>query len=486
MMRTSRRWLGKIQDSRFHPSLLANVTYDSWTDCQEQMFSIIPSRNKNILIHSFTGSGKTIAYLLPELQTLLEDPGVVIVLVPTRELAVQVGKVSKKLTENVGSSINSRAMCSNATLNGSENLVVATPGALLNNLEVLRSRKVTSLVIDEVDRLMDFGFISQIEKILTFFCQHGNKPKLVLSSATYNKEVRVICDRLLGGKDSSIEIKSRNEQVSSQFLSHSVSLYSPLQFTDTLTRLLKKKANNGAIVVFPTTRSLMFFYSVIKNRLISHGNNFCVAALHGRMINEKRMSVISRFSSDNKSDGKTRILFCTDVAARGLDFPGLSTVIQVGFSGTDDPVSQFIHRAGRTARAGNKGSNILLLGTGLDANSHVLDDVRKKVSLEFRPVEVDAAERCEEVPSGYQRKLSVKCTESLLSWYIERRASLGIKSDPSILSPEGRALDIKAQILKGVLDMVRSARVPEPRISHVLAEKLNIHAIPALQVSSRR
>ena len=492
--RTTSKWL---QDLRFDAGLMANISFSKWTECQSNVFGDCANRGKkNMLIHSFTGSGKTVAYLLPELQALIDkQKQMLVVLVPTRELAVQVGAVAGNLTRGI-EVIKSRAVCSNEKLKGDENVVIATPGAMINNLGNIgnstKLREIT-LVVDEVDRLMDFGFIVQLETILNFFCKNAapnHRPKLVLSSATLSPEIAHLTRRLLGSDF--VEIKS--EQSVPTFLSHSLCLYAPLRFTDTLESLLQQ--NEGmenrqtGLVVFPTTRSLMFFYAVLKaiNRLDRR-----VSALHGRMVNSKRMHVISKFMNLSGHDGN-EVLMATDVAARGLDFPCLGSVIQIGFSGDrDNPADQYIHRAGRTARAGRDGKTTLMLGHGLDADSQVFKKLEEKIN--FAPYLFDQRDNPTITPpsfSGYERKLSVKCAESLLSWFLERKAILGIKkplhspSSPTATTPQARALDGKAQLVKSVYDMVRSAGLSEPRISQKLATKLKIDDIPGLRFSSFR
>jgi superfamily II DNA/RNA helicase len=206
-----------------------------------------------------------------------------------------------------------------------------------------------------------------------------------------------------------------------------------------------------------------------------------VYGLHGRMVNEKRMHVSRIFRDIN--DGP-KFLFSTDVAARGLDFPSLSTVFQIGFSGVDDPVSQFVHRAGRTARAGRDGNNILLLCEGLDSDSKLAKQVNELVHLK-RLILPQKLTRVEQFDStSYQRHLSTKCLESLLSWFIERRSGLGIHVKD--LKGPGAQLEVKNRIVKAVTDMIRSTGLHQPRISEKTAKKLRIDDLPGLLISKHR
>jgi ATP-dependent RNA helicase RhlE len=464
--------LAPIRDARFSPSILSRLpsSITKWTECQEKMFEAIFSSPKSILLESFTGSGKTLAYLLPLLNNPVLDP--ILVIVPTRELAAQVGHVASSFTDSCielygGVRIEKKIEA---------RVVVATPGSLINNLHFLPSA-ISSIIVDEVDRLFDLGFIGQVEHV---FRRIGSsqKPRLVFVSATVPSDVALICKRVLG--NDYIYIKTGCS--SAPRLTHYIFTYEPIAFQANFEQIITTKmmSEKRSLVVFPTTRSLMYFYSILKDRVRDLSLPISVHALHGRMLHEKRKQVTSMFARDEMDEGSQKILFSTDVAARGLDFPSLGTVCQVGLSGVDDPVSQFIHRAGRTARAGNPGTNILMLGEGLDRNSKYVEEIRREQPdlVEKRIENLGRVTGFESTP--YQRHLSTKCLESLLSWYIERRSVLGIKSD------SGGPLDKKAQIIKGVTDMVRSTGLAQPRLSEKLARQLGIDQLPGLLVSKHR
>ncbi len=471
-----------------HARVLRSLKLSEWTECQLKTFSVFPI--KNVMLESFTGSGKTLAYLVPLLESMTgKERQMGVVVVPTRELARQVGTVASDLISKSFSSreVQSTYICAGASIGAVDpeksSLLVATPGALLNNLTQINPNQVKYIVIDEVDRLLDFGFISQLEQILGRLTSGGNRPSILVASATFPKEVDILCSRILG-RDFE-RIKSQTSHPPG--LVNEVLVYEPRNFLPALGEVvmdaLDRNLLQQGLVVFPTTRSLMLFYSRFKTGFHQAGllERLTVHALHGRMLDEKRKNISDKFHSFQSP----QLLLATDVAARGLDFPNLSLVCQVGLSGVEDPVSQFIHRSGRTARAGNEGRNILLLGNGLDDNSKWLREIRAQTAL--KPLEFNSSPPCDflhEV-TPYQRHLSTKGLESLLSWFVERRGMLGLKGDRE-WSPMVRDLESKANLVKRVVDLVRSSGVPEPRIASKLAKKLRIDDIPGILLDSHR
>jgi superfamily II DNA/RNA helicase len=480
---------------RFSSQLLANVPrqFTQWTECQEKVFAV--PRERNVLLHSYTGSGKTIAYLMPTIEEMISrtsDETVGIVIVPTRELARQVGGVSSSLMKGFYS-VETNIVCGGDSLiaNGANRLIVGTPGALINNLQLINANAVKSIVIDEVDRLLDYGFIGQLDTVLRYLSVA--KPHVTVSSATFSRDVELICERILGSSFVRVESKT----LLPPNLSHTILTYQPIQFLPTLTNILLSElehhpSSQQSLVVFPTTRSLMYFYSRFKTGLDSRGllgSRLQVHALHGRMLDQKRQAITSKFADCSLDEPGAKILFSTDVAARGLDFPSLSLVCQVGFSGVEDPVSQFVHRSGRTARGSSTGKNILLLGNGIDAHSKWVPQTLARIGCP--PVEsrtkIDSLDfdLSKHEVTGYHKLLSTKCLESLLSWFVERRSMLGLGAAvPG--NAQSAELNRKANLIKALIDMVRSGGVPEPMISEKLAKKLKIDDIPGLNLSKFR
>ena len=477
-----------ISDSRFSAQLLSRLPEEirKWTHSQDRSFDALLS-GRDVQIQSETGSGKTLGYLLP----LVDVVGGVahhhheIVVVPTRELASQIGKVAAHLTPDVST------VCGDFRGGLLTKLLICTPGGLLRVLPQIPSNSVSTIVLDEFDRLVDFGFIGPIGKILSKFVQ----ARLVVVSATFPPETQLIAKRVL--RPGFVAV-GQSFSLPAQ-ITHKLHIYEPRSFFATL----QQHTLPNSLILFPTTRALEFFHSRTAE------SNRSVYALHGRLPHAVRAAVFAKVQNDPHP-----ILFSTDVAARGLDLPQISRVCQVGFSGVDDPVAQFVHRGGRTGRAGRGGANILLLGRGLDGGSKYLKRVREMVTLEEveEVAEVEGGRRFlgnYEIdpeggpvgeyaetepsspllfipPSGHQKIIASKCAESLLSWFCERRRDLGISLvDSANISAPARKLEMQNQLVKAVIDLVRSAGVPQPTISHKLATKLKIEHIPGLLLKHR-
>ena len=460
-------------DPRFSQRLLGNLppTIDKWTTCQSKIFDALMTpklvKFPDVVLQSYTGSGKSLAYLLPLLEKhfmtdLRARAPQILVLVPTRELAFQVGQVVSDLLNNIADSKSFTTLCgSQIPSNWTESvLVVATPGALLRAIDETDSplSKIQSIVLDEFDRLFDFGFIPQIEKILS---QTNRDANLMLVSATVPRDVQVLANRLV--RPDAVTVLGESHISVPPQIAHTILRYDPLQFFPALIQVLNERKNQKGLVIFPTTKSLLYFYAIAKTVYPN------LLALHGRMGHEKRQIVASKYRHAIKGT----CLFATDVISRGLDFPDLDFVINIGLSGVDNPIEQYIHRSGRTGRNSNtSGESILMVGIDLDSDSKNVKSLMEKLPIfseqnlpTLAPIPyVDPANPVYK----YARHLSTKCLESLLLWHVERT----------------RGKD-KITIAKSVIDMVRSAGLPQPYVSHQVATKLALDRIPGLLLLKR-
>lgn len=463
---------------KFDSHLVANIPREivQWTKCQEEIFSnFFSSKNfPDILLQSNTGSGKTLAYLLPAIHKQLEDEekGKLLIIVPTRELAIQIGQVVDLLIKNLDRS--GSVLCGNQIPNNwdTSDIIVATPGALLRGLSTtsLPSR-IATIVMDEFDRLFDFGFIPQIEEILS--SSKNCSANIILVSATVPREVQMIANRLL--RPGAWKLINTNSPILPKNISHKLMIYSPKYFYQNFWKLINDKKQSKGMVIFPTTKSLLFFYAVTNGRATSGGttSDQKFLALHGRMGHEKRMSIASKYRQHSNC-----ILFTTDLFARGLDVPDTEFVVNIGMSGVDDAVEQYIHRSGRTGRNSSTiGESILMVGDQLDSSSPNMRKIKDIVgnfttTLDDSNMEQDGlpGRLCPIDPIHpsykYIRHLSTKCLESLLLWHMERRAN---GMDRTVLA-------------KSVIDMVRSAGVPQPYVSSTVAKKLRLDTVPGLLV----
>jgi superfamily II DNA/RNA helicase len=311
----------------------------------------------DLLVSSQTGSGKTAAFVLPCLQRLADLPRVagagprILVLAPTRELAQQVhravldysrGQRGTRCVAVVGGASFGEQY---KALRGPVDIVVATPGRLIDHIE--RGRldlgRVQTLVLDEADRMLDMGFIDDIETII------GRTPptrQTMLFSATL--------DGVVGGLARRVTRDAKRIEVAPEAASDS-QIEQRMLFADDVghkTRLLEsllRAGEDGQAVVFTATkRSAEGLCAGLREQ------GFAAAALHGDMQQRDRNQTLRQLR-----DGSTRVLVATDVAARGIDVPGLSHVINFDLP---RQAEDYVHRIGRTGRAGRQGTAVSLVG----------------------------------------------------------------------------------------------------------------------------
>ena len=332
--------------------LLNEVGYEAPTSIQQQTIPLM-LEGRNLIGQAQTGTGKTAAFALPILDRLdLNERAVqALVLTPTRELAIQVAEAvhgySKYLGrvrvmpiyggDPIGKQI--------GRLRGGMHIVVGTPGRVMDHLRrgTLDLTFVKTVVIDEADEMLRMGFIEDVEWIL------GQTPadrQTALFSATMPREVRRIADRHLDNPVS-IEIKRKTMTVPT-VEQHYVHVLEK-QKVEALAQLLETEAVEGeAILIFASTKVGV---ADLADKLQARG--YAAEAMHGDMTQAQRESVIRRLREE-----QIEIVVATDVAARGLDIEHISHVIN--FDIPNDPES-YVHRIGRTARAGRTGKAILFV-----------------------------------------------------------------------------------------------------------------------------
>ena len=308
-------------------------------------------KGRDLIGQAQTGSGKTLAYALPMLQKIEPHSRQVqgLVLVPTRELAQQVTGEFERLARHLPS--RTMAVYGGASMRGQiehfqhnyAKVVVATPGRLLDHLK----RRTVNLggtrfvVIDEADRMLDMGFIDDVKSILE------NVPRghqTALFSATMPPEVVKLSQRYLTNP---LRVFVDSEEISVESLRQSyINVEEPSKFP-TLLAILKSEKMEGALV-FCSTKIRAAHLAEALTR-----NNVNAEALHGDMSQGQRNAVSQAFRQ-----GRIDVLVATDVAARGLDIPWVSHVIN--YDMPEEP-KMYFHRVGRTARAGEKGTSISLV-----------------------------------------------------------------------------------------------------------------------------
>lgn len=310
---------------------------------------------KDLLGLAPTGSGKTAAYILPILQRLLakkapEDRFIpVLVIVPTRELAVQVAEVTENFSRFLPRKIKSMAVFGGVSINpqmmklhGVE-ILIATPGRLIDLLgrNALGISRIHTLVLDEADKVLNMGFREEVEHILELL---PSRRQNILFSATTDNEVDILIQKLLRDP---VRIQVEEANFTPDLIDQRAYRVSPEDKGPFLRQLINS-GDWGQILVF--TSSIRTADNV-ATKLTKNG--IAAVAFHADKSQGARMEALARFKS-----GKTRVLVATDLAARGIDI--LSLPLVVNYELPRSP-KDYIHRIGRTGRAGASGKAISLI-----------------------------------------------------------------------------------------------------------------------------
>jgi ATP-dependent RNA helicase DeaD len=333
---------------------------------------------KDVIGQARTGTGKTAAFGVPMVERLNPEIRKVqgLVLVPTRELAVQVAdniKLFAKYTKlrvlpvYGGEPIHRQIRA----LTSGVHIVVGTPGRLIDLLKrgILNLSSVKTVVLDEADRMLDMGFIEDIEYILA---KTPSNRQTSLFSATIDKTVMNICNRYM--KNPEKILVSKDEIALTQMKQYYMVVNHHRKY-GALCDLLRENHVGRAIIFCKTRRGT----SALSEKLSRKGYN--AQALHAGFTQPQRDRVINSFR-----DGKLKLLVATDVAARGLDIQGITHIINYDVP-LEAPV--YFHRIGRTARMGQEGTAITLVGYG---ELSYFNDIKAltKTTIEEMPFEQDS------------------------------------------------------------------------------------------------
>ena len=331
------------------------------SEIQEKTIPLVLA-GKDVLGGSATGSGKTLAFASGIIENLKRDGNVqALILTPTRELAEQVSNTIAKFSCHkklkilpVYGGVNIENQIRRIR---NSDVIVGTPGRILDHLKrgTLRLDRIQFLVLDEVDRMFDMGFKRDVELILN---QCSKKRQTMLFSATINAEIEPLAKKHT--KDA-VEVSVESYIDASKLKQIYFNVSSALKFS-LFAHLLKQEKNNIVMVFCSTRRNVDF----VAENLINIGFN--AKAIHGGLNQNKRSKVLQEFNAK----GGVNVLVCTDVAARGLDIQAVSHVYNYDLPKISD---DYIHRIGRTARAGKEGIAInILCSRDYDNFSNILRD----------------------------------------------------------------------------------------------------------------
>ncbi|KAJ2665155.1 ATP-dependent RNA helicase [Coemansia sp. RSA 1200] len=314
---------------------------------------------RDVLGAAKTGSGKTLAFMIPAIELLSRlkfkprNGTGVIVITPTRELALQIFGVARDLlryhSQTFGIVIGgaNRKAEADKLIKG-VNLLIATPGRLLDHLQNTKGfifKNVKTLVIDEADRILDNGFEDEMKAIIKTLPQEERQS--MLFSATQTTKVEDLARISLKQGPLYINVDEGKEKATAEGLEQGYVVCESDKRFLLLFTFLKRNLKKKVIVFFSSCNSVKY-HSELLNYI-----DVPVLDLHGKQKQQKRTNTFFEFINADKG-----ILLCTDVAARGLDIPAVDWIIQ--YDPPDDP-RDYIHRVGRTARAGSQGKSLLFL-----------------------------------------------------------------------------------------------------------------------------
>src|SRR3989344_1368875 len=350
--------------------MMKEAQFTEPSEIQEKTIPLALAKN-DIIGGSATGSGKTLAFGVSIIEHSEKGKGIqALILTPTRELAEQIGKVLQKFSAykqlyitmvygGVGISPQVDAL-------EKAEIVVGTPGRILDHMErgTINLKNLKTLVLDEADRMLDMGFIEDVERIIKV-CP---KPRqTMLFSATISPDIEHIAKKHMVAPES-VSVDSYVDPTLLKQVYYDV----PKELKFSLLVHLLKEEKAGLVMVFCNTRINTDF---VENNLLKQGIE--AMAIHGGLSQQKRNKIMQTFRSE-----KVYVLVCTDVAARGLDIKNVSHVYNYDSPKTS---KEYIHRIGRTARAGKDGIAISLVSQrDYESFRGVLRD--ESIKVEQKPV----------------------------------------------------------------------------------------------------
>jgi ATP-dependent RNA helicase DeaD len=340
----------KFQELEFNKQIIDKTIekgFDELTIIQEKCIPKI-MMGYDVVGQAETGSGKTMAFCLPILEKIKPREGLqTVILTPTRELCIQVKNVFKDFGKKLG--IRTTSVYGGVAIGPqikrikTSEVVVGTPGRMLDHLrrKTIDFRNVRFLILDETDKMLEMGFIYDVEKIVSYV---PNNRQTLMFSATIMGNIHRLMNKHLRNP---IVIKTQSQVDKNKLHQTYFDIYNQNEKFSLLVHLLKNDTS-GLAIVFCATR---IESDIVARNLRKQGIH--ASAIHGGMTQHQRTQSLDRIK--NK---KTDVLVATDVAARGLDIKNISHIYNYDVPKTS---IEYIHRIGRTARAGENGVAITLL-----------------------------------------------------------------------------------------------------------------------------
>ncbi|MEQ3665300.1 MULTISPECIES: DEAD/DEAH box helicase [unclassified Olleya] len=360
-------------------ALLKAISKKGYTTPSPIQAKAIPPvlQGHDVLASAQTGTGKTAGFTLPLLHILSENPKEkyrpirALILTPTRELAAQVYANVKEYSEflNLRSAVifggvNQKPQA--ATIRQGVDVLVATPGRLidLESQGLLSLKRVEIFVLDEADRMLDMGFLRDIERVMKLM---PDKRQNLMFSATFSKDIRKLANGILNRP---VQVEATPENTTVEAITQKIFRVAKGKKTDLIIKLITD-GNWKQVLVFTRTKHGA---NKLVEKMIKAGIK--AAAIHGNKSQGARTKALAGFKS-----GSVSVLVATDIAARGLDIPLLPHVINFEIPNISE---DYVHRIGRTGRAGANGEAISLVSAD---ETTFLRDIEKLIGMKL-PVEI--------------------------------------------------------------------------------------------------
>lgn len=331
----------EIQDSL--KQSIANRGFTTPTPIQDGAIPFI-LKGRDVVGLANTGTGKTAAFLIPMINKILKNPQEkVLIVVPTRELATQIQEEFSALCKKLN--IYSVVVVGGVSMHGQvkqirsrHNVIIGTPGRLKDLIKnkIINLSQFNNVVLDEADRMLDMGFINDVKFMLSLVAK---KRQILLFSATFSEEIKKLSDQFLNNPE---RISIKSGETSAQIDQDIIRVGIDVDKIDTLHNLLIQ-SHFEKVLIFTRTKHGA---DKLSKKLYQKGLKS--EAIHGNKSQNKRQKALQMFK-----ENVVNVLVATDVAARGLDIPNVSHVINFDVPATYD---DYVHRIGRTGRADQRGT----------------------------------------------------------------------------------------------------------------------------------
>eukprot|EP00761_Pharyngomonas_kirbyi_P011101 gb/GECH01011125.1/.p1 GENE.gb/GECH01011125.1/~~gb/GECH01011125.1/.p1 ORF type:complete len:587 (+),score=142.61 gb/GECH01011125.1/:1-1761(+) len=415
-----------------HPKLkkaLSSEGFSQLTPIQDKTIKGL-MKGKDVLGAAKTGSGKTLAFLVPAINQILQTKERrttrSLILSPTRELAIQTYRVVLPLVRRTNVKVvltigGTSRKVDQDRLQRAADIVIATPGRIIDHLEDQyinwNIKDLKTLIFDEADRLLDVGFERELHKILSFAPE--SRQTMLFSATLDTRKIKNLVDQAVRPDAENVSVSSSIatvESLTQEYISIDAS-----DRTTYLFALLSRFQDKKVIVFFNTINSVLFYTRLFKEIGIDN-----VTSIHGKLSQRDRTKNFFRFTK-----AKKQILLSTDVCARGLDIPEVDMIVQ--FDPAGDP-SEYIHRVGRTARAGSSGRAVLFLTPHEESYLNLLrkNKVHPK-PFDTTQIDSEPAPSVEDVQSIVANQdiepLGYKALKSYAASYVTNAAQGGLRAN---------------------------------------------------------